>query len=200
LKFIKNNNIPLDSDESMLKIYLKTRNMEVLGQLYSRYIHLVYGVCLKYFSDSDKSQDAVIDIFEKVLKEVERFEIANFKSWLYVITKNHCLMALRKEKTDRARTNEFLATEFMESTTQLHPIDEVETVHSDKQLQDCIEKLKIEQRKCIELFYFENKCYKEIAASLDTSELKVKSGIQNGKRNLKICLESKSNLKEHYHG
>lgn len=188
---MKNKPHNINSDELVLKTYLKTGNMEVLGQLYNRYIHLVYGVCLKYFADREKSQDAVIDIFEKIIKDVERFDIENFKSWLYVITKNHCLMALRKEKTNRQRTENFLLSNFVETTSQMHPIDTVECVNEDKQLHDCIERLKALQRQCIELFYFENKCYKEIAEKLETNESKVKSGIQNGKRNLKICLESK---------
>jgi RNA polymerase sigma-70 factor (ECF subfamily) len=190
LRLLKNNQPKNESDEALLKSYLKTGNMETLGELYSRYLHLVYGVCLKYFADRDKSQDAVIDIFEKMVNDVERFEIKTVKGWLYVITKNHCLMELRKESTDRKRTDKFLSSEFMESTSQLHPIDEPDASDKEKPLHDCIEKLKTEQRKCISLFYFENKCYKEIAHKLKTSEQKVKSGIQNGKRNLKNCIEN----------
>lgn len=188
---IKNiNKTDQQPDELLLESYLKSGEMDLLGVLYNRYTHLVYGICLKYFKDRFKSQDGVIDVFENVVKDIERFEIKNFKSWLYVVAKNHCLMELRKEKSERNKNEHFLATEFMESTTQLHPIDEVDNENLEKQLKDCIEKLKIEQRKCIKLFYFENKCYKEIAQKLKTDELKVKSGIQNGKRNLKICLEN----------
>ncbi|MFO7863802.1 MAG: sigma-70 family RNA polymerase sigma factor [Salinivirgaceae bacterium] len=189
MRLLKNNKPTNKSDEELLKSYLKTGNMEALGELYNRYLHLVYGVCLKYFADGDKSQDAVIDIFEKLVIDVERFEIKNVKSWLYVITKNHCLMALRKENTNRKRNEKYLSSEIMESTTQLHPIDEPDALDKEKRLLDCIEKLKTEQRKCISLFYFDSKCYKEIAQTLKTSEQKVKSGIQNGKRNLKNCIE-----------
>jgi RNA polymerase sigma-70 factor (ECF subfamily) len=78
----------------------------------------------------------------------------------------------------------------MENATDLHPIDEDEP-NIDKELENCIEKLRGEQKECILLFYFENRCYNEIALSLNLDEKKVKSHLQNAKRNLKLCLEEK---------
>jgi len=153
-------------------------------------MHLVYGVCLKYFKNSDLSKDAVIDIYEKIQSSIHNHEIKNFKSWLYVVTKNYCLMELRKNSGTRVlvSSEEELAN-FMETTPELHPIDREQNEAVEKALADCIEKLKTEQKSCIRLFYFENKCYREISAELKLEEKKVKSFIQNGKRNLKICME-----------
>ena len=185
--------IKVKTDEDLLTDFLDNRDMEVLGELYSRYMHLVYGVCLKYFKEREKSQDAVIHIFEKIAVEVERHKIHNFKSWLYVVTKNHCLMELRKTKPGKTLlvSEEDELAVFMENEPELHPIDREEEEINEQALNDCIERLKEEQKKCIRLFYFEGKSYREISATLKLEEKKVKSFIQNGKRNLKICLEKK---------
>ena len=177
------------SDSEMLEHYLETRDLEILGELYNRYIHLVYGVCLKYLNNRDESKDAVNRIFENMISEIPKFEIKNFRSWIYVVTKNHCLMEIRKNKSEKRRFEKFSEHVFMESTEVLHPIDEAPESNLEEQLKQCIEKLKKEQQKCIHLFYYEKQCYKEIAEKLDLEEKKVKSYIQNGKRNLKICLD-----------
>jgi len=183
-------------DSVLLTEFIQTQNLDVLGELFNRYIHLVYGVCLKYFKDREKSQDAVSSIFEKLITDIGDSKIENFKSWLYVVTKNYCLMELRKEQSQKRRHEQFSADSFMESTQVLHPIDEETNTEIEAQLKKCIEKLKNEQKACIELFYYQDKCYKEIATELKIEEKKVKSFIQNGKRNLKICLESNSGNNE----
>jgi len=176
-------------DSELLEKYLSTGDIELLGILYNRYIHLVYGVCLKYFKDREKSKDAVNEIFEKLIREVSRFEIQNFRSWLYVLVKNHCLMEIRRTRNEQKRFNQFSHDRFMESVDITHPIDEERDDALEERLIKCMEKLKQEQYSCIRLFYYENCCYKEIAGKLGIEEKKVKSYIQNGKRNLKICLE-----------
>ena len=160
-------------------------------------MHLVYGVGLKYLGNRDQAKDAVMQVFEKLVVEIDRHEIRQFKSWLYVLTKNYCLMQLRSEKS-RVKRERIWGGEqdvVMETDDLLHPIDNEEAV-KDAALKECIEKLKNGQKQCIEKFYFENKCYSEIAALLKTDEKKVKSDLQNGKRNLKICLEGKHVGKE----
>ncbi len=181
------------SDGELLADYQNSRDMEILGELYQRYMHLVYGVCLKYFGEREKSKDAVIQIFEKLVTEVEKHEISNFKSWLFVVSKNHCLMELRKTKPGKTMliSDEREMAVFMEKEPELHPIDKEPEEINEKALNDCIERLKEEQKQCVRLFYFENKSYREIGSVLNLEEKKVKSFIQNGKRNLKICLESK---------
>lgn len=188
-----NRNTKKLSDEKLLSLFLKKKDTEVLGELYSRYLHLVYGVSLRYFKEPERSKDAVINIYEKIQNDIHKHRIKNFKSWLYVVTKNHCLMELRKIKPGKlvlASDNEEL-TFFMENEPELHPIDKEQNNETENALADCIEKLKAEQKQCIQLFYFENKCYREISKMLKTEEKKVKSFIQNGKRNLKICIEKK---------
>ncbi len=179
-------------DELLLSKYLDTGELSYLGTLYSRYMDLVYGVCLKYLNDRSGSQDAVMEIFEKLVTELTKREVISFKSWLYVVTRNHCLMAIRAGKVDvrNTRSLDDVAEVFMENDSELHPLDD-DKWNNDKALEDCISKLKREQKESVRLFYYENLCYRDIAEKMNLDEKKVKSYLQNAKRNLKICLEGK---------
>ncbi|MBN1144829.1 MAG: sigma-70 family RNA polymerase sigma factor [Bacteroidales bacterium] len=183
------------SDPELVNLYREKLDPELLGVLYKRYMLLVYGVCMKYLKNRDDSQDAVMQIFETLVTDVPRFEIRNFKSWLYGVTRNHCLMKLRKDHAEKNRHDQISAELFVESTSVLHPIDDNEDSGLQERLKSCMEQLKEEQRRCVEMFYYHQRCYKEIAAELALDENKVKSAIQNGKRNLKICIESKPLVK-----
>ena len=150
-------------------------------------MHLVYGLCLKYFRNKEESQDAVTQIFEKLIAAVKKHEIQNFKSWLYVLAKNHCLMAIRSKK---GKNTASLDTEVVESALLLHPIEEDNYLEDDlTKLEGCISKLQDEQKRCVELFYLKKKPYISIVEKTGFELKKVKSYIQNGKRNLKICME-----------
>lgn len=182
-----------ETDEELINKFSSSGNLEVLGELYSRYMHLVYGVCLKYLKEKEESMDAVMQIFEKLVTEIPKQKIENFRSWLHVVTRNYCLMQLRSRKSQGEKQNEWLldSGNFMENGSGLHPLDKEEP-DMEKALADCIEKLKDEQKKCIMQFYYEDKCYNEISKNLGIDENKVKSHLQNGKRNLKLCIEGKN--------
>jgi RNA polymerase sigma-70 factor (ECF subfamily) len=181
---------PDRSDEDLLRQFQKNGSLDTLGELYSRYMHLVYGVSLKYLGDREDARDAVMQIFEKLITDLPGKEVRIFRSWLYVLTKNHCLMQIRSQKSADGRMEGYkMGQEFMESAPEMHPIDREDDCQEEA-LKKCIEQLKQEQRQCIELFYYGKLCYQEIAEQLDLKEKKVKSHLQNGKRNLKICLES----------
>jgi RNA polymerase sigma-70 factor (ECF subfamily) len=181
------------TDEGLLKEFRSSKDINLLGELYSRYMHLVYGVCLKYLRDRDESMDAVMQIFEKLVSEVPEHSIENFRNWLHVVTKNYCLMQIRSHKSITKKQNEWIEDNeiFMEIGQGMHPIDN-EEADLEKALHECVEKLKDEQRECIKQFYYENRCYNEIAVNLNLDEKKVKSHLQNGKRNLKLCIEEKN--------
>ena len=183
---------PEKTDENLLGLFLNSGNLDLLGELYARHMHLVYGVALKYLGDPDDAKDAVMQIFEKLIAELPGQEIRQFKSWLYVLTKNHCLMDLRSKKSIDKRLDGYKTeVEFMESDQEMHPIDRGD-LSIEQALKECIDKLKAEQKQCIELFYYKKMCYREISDSLGMAEKKIKSYLQNGKRNMKICLESKN--------
>ena len=178
-------------DAWLIDKFAKTKQLDYLGILYERYMHLVYGISLKYLQDRPASQDAVMQIFEKLIEEIPKREIANFKSWLYVLAKNHCLMYLRSQ---RARINQEKHIEeyneiFMDSNYELHHNNEMKLEQDIQLLKKCIEELRSQQKECVKLFYLEEKCYQEIAEITNFEMKKVKSYIQNGRRNLKICMD-----------
>jgi RNA polymerase sigma-70 factor, ECF subfamily len=185
------------TDDELLAEFSREGDLSTLGELYSGYMHLVYGVCLKYLKNREESMDAVMQIFEKLIIEIPKHKIENFSSWLHVVTRNHCLMQLRSEKSRNERLGEYMdpGIIFMENEPVVHPVDETEP-EIDMMLMDCIEKLKEEQKECIRKFYFGNLCYNDIAAELKVDEKKVKSHLQNAKRNLKICLDGKHAKRE----
>ena len=152
-------------------------------------MHLLFGVCLKYFKDEELSKDAVMQIFEQLISKLRVHEVNNFKSWLYTLARNYCLMALRV-----SGKHDFVPMEdnFMEMEGFVHPNIGDSSEQKLTIMEKCIEKLQPEQRETISLFYLEQKCYKEVAGQTGYDLNKVKSYIQNGKRNLKICIEKNS--------
>lgn len=192
MKFIKNTTkINQHDDSELIAAYQKSGDLEALGTLYNKYMHLVFGVCFNYFKDEEQSKDAVMQIFEELVSKLRLHQVQNFKSWLHVLTRNHCLMALRKSTKNPTVT---LEDNFVENEDFVHlAIDDAKETQLTL-MEKCMETLSEEQRKSVELFYLQEKCYKEVADITGYDMLKVKSYIQNGKRNLKICIEKNSEL------
>ena len=185
-----NKNIDQKTDLELIARYKQSDDLEVLGILYNRYIHLVYGVSLKYLKNPDESQDAAMQVFEKLIESLKKHDLQNFKSWLHVTTRNHCLMELRSRKTRGIKTDADLSlVSDMEFTTSAHPNNEPSIENDLTLMKQCIEKLPEEQKRCIELFYLEQRSYKEVSLLAEFELKKVKSFIQNGKRNIKNCIE-----------
>ena len=176
------------SDEELLAEYKKSLNMNYLGYLYDRYMTLVYGVSLKYLKDEEEAKDAVMQIFEELVEKLLQHEVRNFKSWLYVVAKNHCLMRLRAGQGTRRVVFDEKFMEF-EDNFHLEQVMDDERLH--KALERCIGQLPPHQQRAVKHFYFEELAYKEIALCMKDDVRKVKSYIQNGKRNLKLCLEKR---------
>lgn len=174
------------TDAELITIYQREQQQQTLAQLYLRYKDLVYGTCIKYLGDQEAAKDAVMDIYQELLEKVKHNTIDNFKSWLYVVTKNHCLMQLRKNR--RMITTEF-DTQLMQSEDFSHLDGVFEKEKQLERLGNCMETLNEEQQKTIRMFYLENKCYNEISMLTGFDWNKVRSLIQNGRRNLKICME-----------
>lgn len=174
-------------DESLLATYRSTGDLALLGKLYERYMPLVYGVCLKYLQDEEQSKDAVMQIFEELIDKVTRHDIKQFRSWLYVLSRNYCLMQLRSAK----KFETISVDDVMESAFVLHPANDNKEEYLQS-LERCMEKLNGAQKQSVDLFYLQEKCYKDIAEQTGFNLNEVKSFIQNGKRNLKICMEKNS--------
>ena len=190
MKFIKNTAGIKDQDDlSLIAQYKRTGSLETLGALYNRYMHLVYGVCLNYFKEEEASKDAVMQIFEELVVKLKFHEVQNFKSWLHVLTRNHCLMVLRKASKNNTVSIDDV---FVENAEFVHLDIEDTKEQRLTIMEECMAALPEEQRVSVDLFYLQEKCYKEVAEITGFELLKVKSYIQNGKRNLKICIEKNS--------
>lgn len=171
--------------------------MGAVGELFFRYTHLVLGIALKYLKQEEASKDAVMDIFEQLTSSLDQYEIKNFKNWLYSVSRNYCLMILRQERRLSVSTMEDQITR---QVSRILTQDDWSALLPNGQeitrieIQEAIDTLGEEQRRCLELFFYEGKRYKEIAVMTGFSPGEVKSHIQNGKRNLKRILNNRSQL------
>jgi len=184
--FIKNHSFSQRSDEHLLAGYKSSADMVALSELFQRYMDLIYGVCLKYLEDKELAKDAVLDIFEELVPKLQKHEVANFKAWVYQLSKNHCLMKIRATKKFSKISSE---PELMQNQDLLHLDNDQNREESFKQLELCLQQLQEEQKITIELFYLQKKCYNEIVEQTGIEWNKVRSHIQNGRRNLKICMD-----------
>lgn len=156
-------------------------------------MEMQFGLCYKYLQDKGKAEDAVMSIFEELIEKVKLQKIEKFDKWLYVLSKNHCLMALRKE--NKKSLTVIYDSELMQNEGDVHPEDDWLDAEWDEEtlekLEICLKKLSNQQQTCIRQHYFDKKSYKEIASFMDMESNKVRSYIQNGRRNLKNCIERK---------
>ncbi len=162
--------------------------MSILGELYQRYMDLVYGVCLKYYKEPEASKDSVMLIFEELVVKLKKHDVDNFRGWLHQLAKNHCLMKLRTPKN--LKTVEF-RHELVQSEENVHLNGVLEKEENFQKLEYCLGTLSPDQQEAIRLFYLEGKCYNEIVDLTGQEWNQVRSFIQNGRRNLKICMENK---------
>jgi RNA polymerase sigma-70 factor (ECF subfamily) len=185
---LQTDNIKNKNDTELLSLFRSSSNSEYLGYLYNRYTHLVYGVCLKYLENSADAQDAVMQIFEFLIEKINKYEIETFRTWIYSVARNHCLQKLRKKNPEILTDFSINVMDFSETT---HLFDEQDDEKQFAALKQCIEKLPETQRCCIKMFFFDEKSYADIADETEYHLKSVKSYIQNGKRNLKICIENR---------
>ena len=187
MAFVKNISTAA-TDAELVQRYRSGGDMAVLGELYSRYMDLTYGVCLKYLQEPEDAKDSVIAIFEELVTKLRKYEVDNFKGWLYQLAKNHCLMKLRGKKGRPVNVD----PELVHLADNWHPDAAGLKETQFNTMEYCLEKLPAEQKQAVELFYLKEKCYKEIAEETGTEINKIRSFIQNGRRNLKICMEKQA--------
>jgi RNA polymerase sigma-70 factor (ECF subfamily) len=180
-----------NSDKELLENFYTTHDNKWLGMLLQRYTVLLLGVCMKYLKNEEKAKDAVQQIFLKVITELQKYKVDFFKSWLYMVTRNYCLMQLRdrtEKNTKEINDSLLLVDEQSQTASQLEK-DKLLS-HIDASLNE----LSPEQKTCVTLFYLGRKSYTDISAITGFTPMQVKSYIQNGKRNLKILVEKKMKI------
>lgn len=179
-----------NSDEELLKHYKQSGNKELFADLFKKHVSVVYGTCLFYLQDKDEAQDATMQLFEKLMLDINNREIDNFKGWLSFVVRNHCISLIRKNKSQSKNIKSYY--EFEYEAPDYETEEKINSVNDDVLLENmktCLPKLKENQRICVELFYLKNKSYQDIANETNFSLNEIKSYIQNGKRNLKLFLE-----------
>ena len=175
------------TDDELLSLYEADRNQEWIGILLERYTLLLLGVCMKYLKDETEAKDCVQQIFLKVLTEVGKYRIDYFKSWLYMVAKNHCLMRLRDKGTKSPKE----LNDYHGANTEVDKQDLITSEKTYDLLEEALNELSEEQRQTVILFYLKKNSYQQISEKTGFSLMQVKSYIQNGKRNLKILLDKK---------
>ncbi|MCB0513872.1 MAG: sigma-70 family RNA polymerase sigma factor [Bacteroidetes bacterium] len=178
-------------DESLIDLYQKHKDNDAIGILYKRYSMLVFGLAFKYFKQEDAAKDMVTEIFMKVMDKLAQAKTQkpeSFAKWLYIVSRNEIISVLRKRKIQVDTVDEINSEKFMESEEEIRPI--IKDI-DEKQLDAAMSNLNEEQNKCIHLFYLQEKSYQEVASLTGYDIKKVKSYIQNGKRNLKMFLTKK---------
>lgn len=180
------------ADEALIAAFQQTKDNSYAGELFNRYVHLVYGAVRHYGIPIEDSQDMVMEIFEKVLIDLGDEKPRSFNNWLYILCRNACISHLRKEKSRLELENlEKSEAEVMEFDPLLRLYEENPDAITDQDVEQAILKLEDRQRTCIHLFFFEQKSYKEICDLTGYDLKQVKSHLQNGKRRLQIMLKEK---------
>lgn len=176
------------TDQELLEKFYADRNNEWLGILLQRYTLLLLGVCMKYLKNEDEAKDCVQQVFLKVIQELQKYKVEYFKSWLYMVAKNYCLMRLRDKqgKISAELDNQPIAAPEETDKKKL-----LETDHTLDLMETALQELNTEQQQCVTLFYLQKKSYAQISDTTGFSMMQVKSYIQNGKRNLKILIEKR---------
>jgi len=177
------------SDQQLLQNFYADHNNEWLGILLQRYTYLLLGVCMKYLKNEEEAKDCVQQVFLKAITELHKYKVDYFKSWIYMVAKNHCLMKLRDRqgKIPVELSDQHLRGE--EETTNKQLL--LENENTMQLMAEALKELNADQQQCVTLFYLHKKSYQEISQQTGYSMMQVKSYIQNGKRNLKLLVEKK---------
>jgi RNA polymerase sigma-70 factor (ECF subfamily) len=180
------------NDLELVARYRATRDPVHLGSLFERYAHLVLAVSLRYLRNREDAEDAVMEVYERLMRVLLDHEVANFKSWLYTVVANHCRMTLRRRHGAPAAVE--ASEELLDAVLARAPSpgEDDEEERRMAAVPAALARLAEGQRRCLELFYLEGLSYAEVARRSGYALNEVKSHIQNGKRNLKTLLAAET--------
>ncbi|MCB0396414.1 MAG: sigma-70 family RNA polymerase sigma factor [Flavobacteriales bacterium] len=179
------------SDQELIEMYRNSHDLKYVGELYQRYTHIITIICLKYLKNQDDAQDAAMDLFEVLCRDLKKHQVKQFKSWLATVTKNLCIKKLRRSSHDDLKEGMAVAEE---TVVEISGVMDPNVIKEEQlsRLEKLIEEIPAEQATCIKLFYLEEKSYEDIAGITGYSMNEVKSYLQNGKRNLRIRMQKPS--------
>lgn len=184
MKFLKQLFGERYQENDLIEAYQESGDLGILARIYQPYMELLFAVCYQYFRTEEDARDGVMELFEKLRTELLVHRPVNFQAWLYRVARNYCLMKIR-QKVAAGVVENLEAIENMGDDEHVFSVSDAQI----DQLRKCMQNLPAHQKESVALFYLENMCYRKIALQTGFALSKVKSYIQNGKRNLKICLE-----------
>lgn len=175
------------SDEEIVRTYLSTQRSHYFDTLYKRYSKKIYGKCISLLKDEEMAQDAMQDIFMKILLNLSKFsEKSRFSTWVYSITYNYCIDLLRRKKKQK--------TVIIEDGNAIE--DVVEDVNDSFLLETKVNRLKVVLEKIPQgdkmillMKYQDSMSIKEIGSMLDKSESAIKMKIKRAKHKFKLQYE-----------
>ena len=186
------------TDEELAERYRRRGEAETLGILYDRYVELIYGLCLHYLKDAGRAEDAAMDIYESLHAKLRDHAVETFRPWLYRLARNHCLMIVRRSASHLSPRSTSVASGALDvGAVQIADLSHLDLeLAADREadlgrLERCAEELAVGQATCIRRFYLEGASYADLAAELGWTLGRVRSAIQNGRRNLRKCVERK---------
>ena len=180
------------TDQELLERYYESRENDWLGILLQRYTLLLLGVCMKYLKEEEEARDCVQQIFVKVITELGKYRVVYFKSWIYTIARNHCLMKLRDQHGHPAELSDAMLAAWDDEPGSNRHWEKEQWL---EWMGQSLEELGKEQKRCVILFYLQKRSYQDITTETGFTLMQVKSHIQNGKRNLKLLMEKRAREK-----
>lgn len=172
------------SDEEVIKAYLSSQNVAYFDILYKRYSGKVFGKCLSILKSESSAEDAVQDIFMKVLLNLSKFSgNSKFSTWLYSITYNFCIDTIRRKKKDKSVLVEDFIGEYDPGQDEVNDSFLLET--NIKRLKKVLEELPANDKSILLMKYQDEMSIKEIGGIIDKSESAVKMKIKRAKQKFK---------------
>jgi RNA polymerase sigma-70 factor, ECF subfamily len=189
--FIPTKNPEVSLDATLVNRLLQ-QDVSAFEQLYDRHSRAIYGLVLRILQQAGTAEEVVQDVFLQLWRNAGQYDSLRgpFLPWLFTLARNRALDTLRL-RSERQRRRE-------EQTDELPPValaPEYETVLDEKRRAEKVRALMAalypQQRRAIELAYFEGLSHTEIAAALSAPLGTVKSWIRNGLLRLKEGLQAR---------
>jgi RNA polymerase sigma-70 factor (ECF subfamily) len=163
----KKDPVPLEENELLRLISLGDNNAFTL--LFDRYQNKVYSHALTFVKSPQDAEEMVTDIFLKVWNNRQELpEIKNFKNYLFILSRNYLVSAIRKKVSSTVEINKDWLEDILQPDKQYH-LKETHQV-----IMRGIEQLSPQQKKIFKMSRLDGLTYDEIAKSLSISSRTVK--------------------------
>lgn len=176
------------TDEELVALVAASESW-ALAELYDRYARFVFSLAVRMLNDRASAEDTVQEVFTKVWRGASKFrpEVGHFSSWLIGITCHHCIDELRRRRV-RPMTCSSDDRRIQDLDSEDDPVIAAADSFEQARIRQALAQLTPEQRRVIELAYFDGLTQKEIAARCGLPLGSVKTRILLGMRKLRDLL------------